>query len=161
MSTFPEGLNGVGNSNFNFDSFSHHRISTPPPSWIRTAHRHGTRILGTLIFEWDAGRDDIIELVDPGGNERNTAFDKLDFRYADLLVDLAVEKGFDGWLVNVEVELGGERDEAGKRRKAEEHARLLIAWLTYFTQEMHRRIPGSEVMWYVPSVSSVQRATAD
>ncbi|GAA5862640.1 hypothetical protein JCM5353_001233, partial [Sporobolomyces roseus] len=141
--------------------FSHHRISTPPPSWIRTAHRHGTRILGTLIFEWDAGREDIIELVDPGGNERTTTFDKLDFRYADLLVDLAVEKGFDGWLVNVEGDLGGERDEAGNRRKAEEHATLLIAWLTYFTQEMHRRVPGSEVMWYVPSVSSVERATAD
>ncbi|GAA6008916.1 hypothetical protein JCM11491_003834 [Sporobolomyces phaffii] len=128
--------------------FSHHRVSLPPAAVVRTAHRHGTRVLGTLIFEWDAGREDIIRLVDPGGTDATTHFDKLSFVYADALVDLACERGIDGWLVNVEVELGGLRDQAGERKGAREHARLLLAWLTYFTAKMHERVPNSEVMWY-------------
>lgn len=114
---------------------------------IRTAHRHGTRILGTLIFEWDAGREDIIELVVPGGKQETVKFDKLDFKYADWLVDLAVERGFDGWLVNIEVDLGGRKEPSGDRKGAKEHAQLLLNWLSYFKAEMHRRITGSEVMW--------------
>ncbi|GAA5955084.1 hypothetical protein JCM3765_003189 [Sporobolomyces pararoseus] len=128
--------------------FSHHRVSLPPPAVVRTAHRHQTRVYGTLIFEWDAGRADIIELLEPGGKEETCTFDKLDLRYADWLVDLAVERGFDGWLVNVEVELGGLKEESGDRKMAKEHAQLLLHWLTYFKREMRRRIPGSEVTWY-------------
>ena len=74
-------------------SFSHHRVSLPPAAVIRTAHRHDTRVYGTLIFEWDAGRADIIELLEPGGKEETCSFDKLDPKYADWLVDLAVERG--------------------------------------------------------------------
>ncbi|GAA5974606.1 hypothetical protein JCM5350_001215 [Sporobolomyces pararoseus] len=128
--------------------FSHHRVSLPPAAVIRTAHRHDTRVYGTLIFEWDAGRADIIELLEPGGKEETCSFDKLDPTYADCLVDLAVERGFDGWLVNVEVELGGVKEESGDRKGAKEHAQLLLHWLSYFKTEMHRRLPGSEVMWY-------------
>ncbi|GAA5821211.1 hypothetical protein JCM10212_006775 [Sporobolomyces blumeae] len=133
-----------------FIYFSHHRVSTPPPDWIRTAHRHGTSILGTLIFEWDAGRSDIVRLVvdrtaDP---DAEPEFETVDFRFADHLVDLAVERGFDGWLVNVEVELGGKQEPDGTRRGAREHAQALLVWLVYLTNEMHKRVPGSQVMWY-------------
>ncbi|GAA5893259.1 uncharacterized protein JCM6883_007612 [Sporobolomyces salmoneus] len=128
--------------------FSHHRVSLPPPAVIRTAHRHGTRVFGTLIFEWDAGRADIIELVSRGETEETVRFDVLDFRYADQLVDLAVERGFEGWLVNVEVELGGRKNAEGDREGAKQHVKLLLAWLKYFKEEMHKRVPGGEVMWY-------------
>ncbi|GAA5886540.1 hypothetical protein JCM5296_005322 [Sporobolomyces johnsonii] len=134
-----------------FVYFSHHRVSCPPPAWIRTAHRHGTRILGTLIFEWDAGRSDIAELVSPAGSSPSAAsppFSQVDLRYADMLVDLAVERGFDGWLINVEVELGlDEREAGGTRKGAKEHASALLVWLRYLWDEMHKRIPDAEVMY--------------
>ncbi|GAA5920021.1 hypothetical protein JCM1841_000382 [Sporobolomyces salmonicolor] len=137
-----------------FIYFSHHRVSCPPPAWIRTAHRHGTRILGTLIFEWDAGRSDIVELVSPAGSSPSSTsppFSQVDLRYADMLVDLAVERGFDGWLVNVEVELGlDEREAGGTKRRAKEHANALLVWLRYLRDEMHKRMPDAEVMWRVP-----------
>ncbi|TNY22109.1 glycosyl hydrolase family 85-domain-containing protein, partial [Rhodotorula diobovata] len=131
-----------------FIYFSHHRVSCPPAGWIRAAHQGGTKILGTLIFEHGAGRFDIVELVAPSSSGSSTAapaFERLSTRYADSLVDLALERGIDGWLVNVEVELGGE-GATGDQKRA--HARALIAWLRYFSGEMRRRVPGGEVMWY-------------
>jgi len=29
-------------------SFSHHRVTAPPPGWINAAHRQGVKILGVL-----------------------------------------------------------------------------------------------------------------
>ncbi|BGP31143.1 hypothetical protein JCM10296v2_002907 [Rhodotorula toruloides] len=124
-------------------SFSHHRVSCPPSGWIRSAHANGTKILGTLIFEWDAGRDDIVELVAPSSPTAKR-FSSFSPRYADFLVDLAVERGFDGWLVNVEVDLGSGSAKEG----AKEHAQLLLDWLVYFRAALKKRIPHAEVVWY-------------
>lgn len=71
--------------------------------------------------------------------------------YADLLVDLAVDRGFEGWLVNVEVPLGVERGEQLLWER--EHAVALVGWLAYLTSETKRRIPGGETMWFVPHFS--------
>lgn len=107
-------------------SFSHHRVTIPPSSWIRSAHRTGTKILGTLIFEWKEGSEDL---------------QKLDRQCADRLVDLCIERGFEGWLVNVEVELGV----GGKGKR--EHAQRLIDWLRYLKEETGRRIVHGEIIW--------------
>ncbi|GAA5994155.1 uncharacterized protein JCM10292_001902 [Rhodotorula paludigena] len=140
-----------------FIYFSHHRVSCPPPDWIRSAHVNGTKIMGTLIFEWDAGREDIVELVSPSAassapSPPASRFNRLSTRYADYLVDLAVDRGFEGWLVNVEVELGGDKHslEAGSdgRDTAREHALALLTWLRYFRAEISKRVPGGEVIWY-------------
>lgn len=32
-------------------------MTIPPAGWIDVAHRHGTRVLGTFITEWDKGYD--------------------------------------------------------------------------------------------------------
>lgn len=112
-------------------------------------------MFGTLIFEWDAGKLDIVELVSPAESRREKGGGGIDFfdqgvvdgRYADMLVDLAVERGFDGWLINVEVELGSDAAH-GARGNKEQHAEALIAWLEHLTLEMHRRVPDGEVMWY-------------
>ena len=34
-------------------------MTIPPPSWIDIAHKHGVKILGTLIFEQWGDRDSI------------------------------------------------------------------------------------------------------
>lgn len=57
------------------------------------AHRHGTRVLGTFITEWDAGYDVCAELL----RSEQTAE-----KAAAKLTQIAVEYGFDGWLVNIE-----------------------------------------------------------
>ena len=36
---------------------SHNLVTIPPAGWIDVAHRHGTRVLGTFITEWDKGYD--------------------------------------------------------------------------------------------------------
>ncbi|KAM0748273.1 hypothetical protein T439DRAFT_358826 [Meredithblackwellia eburnea MCA 4105] len=84
-----------------FIYFSHHRVTVPPASWIRAAHRNGTKVLGLLIFEWDQGKKEIIDLVlveplQKAKAKGHEAFAVLDTGYADLLVDLAIERGFEG-----------------------------------------------------------------
>lgn len=107
-----------------FIYFSHHLVSLPPPGYIRTAHRHSTKILGTIIFEHQEGTRAIAQLT-------------RSLTYADRLVDLAIERGFEGYLVNVEVELLGA-----------EHARELMRWVHYLTTQIEERVPGGEVIWY-------------
>ncbi|ORY66949.1 glycosyl hydrolase family 85-domain-containing protein [Leucosporidium creatinivorum] len=118
-----------------FIYFSHRRVALPPPDWIRTAHRHGTKVLGTLIFEWDQGKLDLDRLLGPDLCAIST-------EVADRLVDLAVERGFEGWLVNVEVELGT------KQSGPSTHAQALAVWLAYLRDETRRRVPGGETIWY-------------
>jgi mannosyl-glycoprotein endo-beta-N-acetylglucosaminidase len=75
-----------------FIYFSHHRLSIPPAPWINTAHRHGTKMLGCLIFEHEESREDVIRLTRGEGND----FALLRTEYADYLVELAVARGFEG-----------------------------------------------------------------
>lgn len=70
-------------------------------------------------------------------------FSVFDTTYADLLVDLAIERGFEGWLVNVEVPLGMANDVG-----IPQHVKSLLQWMEYLTAETRRRIPGGETQWY-------------
>lgn len=37
-----------------FIYFVHYTVTIPPPAWIDIGHKHGVKMLGTLIFEqWD------------------------------------------------------------------------------------------------------------
>ncbi|KAM0788780.1 hypothetical protein ACM66B_002870 [Microbotryomycetes sp. NB124-2] len=126
-----------------FIYFSHRRISAPPASWIRAAHLHDTGILGTLIFEHDQGKHDLDQLL--GSDVTDGEFKTVSTAFADLFVDLAVERGFEGWLVNVEVPFGI-RD---KGVSPQEHVNAMLTWLAYLRAETARRIPvGGEIMWY-------------
>lgn len=72
---------------------SHNLVTIPPAGWIDVAHRHGTRILGTFITEWAAGYGVCKELL----RSEETAE-----RAATKLTQIAVDYGFDGWLINIE-----------------------------------------------------------
>lgn len=126
-----------------FIYFAHHRISCPPTDWIRTAHRNGTKILGTLIFEGGNpySTDSVLSMIlgdsIPLYEGMPFSIAAFDTTFADTLVDLALERGFEGWLINVEVGLLGGR----------ETGELLKQWVSYLTSETERRIVGGEIMW--------------
>ena len=42
-----------------FIFFGHYTVTIPPPSWSDIAHRHGVKMLGTLIFEQWGDRQSI------------------------------------------------------------------------------------------------------
>ncbi|XP_047983700.1 cytosolic endo-beta-N-acetylglucosaminidase 1-like isoform X1 [Salvia hispanica] len=110
-----------------FVYFSHNLVTLPPPCWTNTAHRHGVKVLGTFIMEWDEGKIRADNLLASKDSVR---------MYADRLTELAVALGFDGWLINMEVNL-----DLGQIPNLKE-------FISYLSQTMHSSLPGSLVIWY-------------
>jgi len=110
-----------------FVYFSHDLVTLPPPCWTNTAHRHGVQVLGTFITEWDEGTSICKTLL---------ASKESAEMYADRLTELAIELGFDGWLINMEVKLELEQITHMKE------------FVDHLTVSMHNSLPGSLVIWY-------------
>ncbi|XVF24182.1 hypothetical protein REPUB_Repub13aG0105400 [Reevesia pubescens] len=110
-----------------FVYFSHNLVTLPPPCWTNTAHRHGVKVLGTFITEWDEGKAICEKLL----STKESAH-----KYAERLAELAVALGFDGWLLNIEVQL-----DVGQIPNLKE-------FISHLTQTMHSSLPGSLVIWY-------------
>ncbi|ORY07744.1 hypothetical protein K493DRAFT_86361 [Basidiobolus meristosporus CBS 931.73] len=109
-----------------FVYFSHHRVTIPPVTWINAAHKNGVPVLGTFITEWEEGAQETSKLL------KNAEF------YANQLADVAACYGFDGWLLNIEnVFLNLEEDT--------EH---MISFIRILTEQMHKKVPNSKVIWY-------------
>ncbi|KAF8548775.1 glycoside hydrolase family 85 protein [Imleria badia] len=122
-----------------FVYFSHNRVTVPPSGWINTAHKRGTRILGTLIFEGDDNPDSLqltVGCADGVFKDKNIPISK---RYAVLLAELAYQRGFEGYLLNFESDLLYETD----------HARALAAWILLLKAEIRAKVgPHAQVLWY-------------
>uniref|UniRef100_A0A7N0THI6 mannosyl-glycoprotein endo-beta-N-acetylglucosaminidase n=1 Tax=Kalanchoe fedtschenkoi TaxID=63787 RepID=A0A7N0THI6_KALFE len=110
-----------------FVYFSHSLVTLPPPGWVNTAHRHGVKVLGTFITEWDEGRAISNKLL----ATRESAH-----MYADRLAELAAALGFDGWLINMEVQLD------------KEQIPNLKEFVSRLTERMHAAVAHSLVIWY-------------
>ncbi|KAI4384550.1 hypothetical protein MLD38_002690 [Melastoma candidum] len=110
-----------------FVYFSHNLVTLPPPCWTNTAHRHGVKVLGTFIAEWEEGKQTCNKLLATKATAQ---------MYAERLVELAAMLGFDGWLLNLEVGLN------------QEQIPILKEFVSHLTQKMHDAIPGSLVIWY-------------
>lgn len=134
-----------------FIYFSHYRITIPPPVWTNAAHKNGVRSIGTIITEWLPGileTDEMVSgpnqaLADENGNDTvdRRWFSKT---YADKLVDLAVYYKFDGWFINIESIMRGGAKQVNQT----------IAFLKYFREQIHQRIPGGELHWYDSVITS-------
>jgi hypothetical protein len=118
-----------------FIYFSHNRVTIPPPGWIEAAHKNGVKCFATFITEWAPGEKECIILLD-GPTDQSQSPDTFSKFYADKLIDMAQYYGFDGWFFNIENPL------------PQGYVTKMINFLDYMTREMHRRIPGSLVMWY-------------
>ncbi|XP_059666790.1 cytosolic endo-beta-N-acetylglucosaminidase 1-like [Cornus florida] len=110
-----------------FVYFSHSLVTLPPPCWTNTAHKHGVKVLGTFITEWDEGRVIANKLLSTKQSAQV---------YAERLTELAVALGFDGWLINMEVKLDVEQ------------IPNLKECISHLTKTMHSSVPGSLVIWY-------------
>ncbi|KAF3632042.1 Cytosolic endo-beta-N-acetylglucosaminidase 2 [Capsicum annuum] len=110
-----------------FVYFSHSLVTLPPPCWTNTAHKHGVKVLGTFIMEWDEGKLLANKLL---SSQKSAQM------YAEQLSELAAALGFDGWLVNMEVSLDVEQ------------ISNLKEFVSHLTQSMHSLVPGSLVIWY-------------
>ncbi|KAG2723979.1 hypothetical protein I3843_02G172600 [Carya illinoinensis] len=110
-----------------FVYFSHSLVALPPPCWINTAHRHGVKVLGTFIAEWDEGRVICDRLL----STKESAH-----LYAERLAELADSLGFDGWLINIEVRLDIKQ------------IPILKEFISHLNETMHSLVPGSLVIWY-------------
>lgn len=113
-----------------FVYFSHHCITIPPVGYIHAAHRHGALVLGTVIFEWDEGTVQLNKIL---------ASFKTRAKAAGQLASIAKFFGFDGWLLNVEVNLS-----AGSTAASD-----LSAFAGDLTRATRKVLgPASEVIWY-------------
>lgn len=76
-----------------FVYFSHNLVTLPPPCWTNAAHKHGVKVLGTFITEWDEGRVICNRLLSTDASAQ---------MYSERLTELAVALGFDGsiWRLN-------------------------------------------------------------
>lgn len=110
-----------------FVYFSHGLVTLPPPCWTNTAHKHGVKVLGTFILEWDEGK--IIA-------EKLLLTEESSKMYAERLTELATALGFDGWLMNMEVKLDVKQ------------IPNLKLFVSHLTETMHSSLPGSLVIWY-------------
>lgn len=113
-----------------FVYFSHHRVTIPPVGYIHAGHRHGSLVLGTLIFKDDEGVSDLSMILSSFKSRARTA---------NQLATIAKFYGFDGWLVNAEVSLPGGSAAAGD----------LAAFVGDLTRTTRKVLgPVSEVIWY-------------
>ncbi|CAD7702778.1 unnamed protein product [Ostreobium quekettii] len=103
-------------------------VTIPPVGWINAGHRHGTKVLGTFCVEWSEGSQQCAEFLDGG---------KVQAALVKQLTSIAAHFGFDGWLLNFEVELD--------RKK---HIPQLIAFVKELTRQMQEMCPLSLVIWY-------------
>ncbi|XP_069697491.1 cytosolic endo-beta-N-acetylglucosaminidase isoform X2 [Periplaneta americana] len=110
-----------------FIYFSHQLVTIPPPVWINSAHLHGTKVLGTLITEWDDGKKIWEEIL----KSDSTVED-----FVDSLVTICYNFGFDGYLINVENVI------------PMEHIGKLELFVSLLHSKLHSKIPHAEVLWY-------------
>lgn len=151
-----------------FIYFSHKRVSIPPVGWLTAASRTGTKVLGTLIFEWAESVPDMARLL--RGPERKAmplrGDPSFSPQYAIELIQFALDRGFSGYLVNIEtaLDLGfscsgeawpvwvGEQARIGEMHRNSERLR---GWVHYLREEGTRRFVEAgrnsdewQVMWY-------------
>ncbi|KAK8552901.1 hypothetical protein V6N13_055679 [Hibiscus sabdariffa] len=110
-----------------FVYFSHYLVTLPPPCWTNAAHRHGVKVLGTFITEGSDGYAICQEMLSTTESAH---------KYAERLAELAVALGFDGWLLNIEVDIDVKQ------------IPNLKEFITHLTQTMHSSVPASLVIWY-------------
>lgn len=85
-----------------------------------------------MITEGLIGKEENVLLV-KGPNPSKNGFSTIS---ADLLIDLAIYYGFDGWFFNIESGLAGTNLSVND----------FLSFLSYIRNKIHERIPGSLII---------------
>ncbi|XP_032677000.1 uncharacterized protein LOC116846804 isoform X2 [Odontomachus brunneus] len=120
-----------------FIYFSHHLVTIPPYGWICAAHKHGVKILGTIITENDASGHLFWQEMVQSNDKLKT--------FADSLVILTKQYGFDGWLLNFETNFQNKDFDLKSVPNAVDK---VLYFVKYLTETLHKEVENSEVIWY-------------
>lgn len=119
-----------------FCYFSHNLVTIPTLQYLNAAHRNGVKVIGTFIVENEDGRQALHDmLVDKKHTER----------VAKSLVEIAKRLSFEGWLLNIEVNVKSEK------------LPLLKHFVKFLTDKTHHEIDNGRIIWY-DSVSAINGA---
>jgi mannosyl-glycoprotein endo-beta-N-acetylglucosaminidase len=126
-----------------FVYFSHRFVSYPPPGWTNSAHRNGVKCLGTIIVE--KSNDPEEQAVRERRVNQLLSDPELRNRYVAKLAEIARAYKFDGYLVNIEIDLQfpGETIRQGAAR-----AKNLKTFVTELRVALKHTSSSSEVIWY-------------
>ena len=111
-----------------FVYFSHHLITIPPLGWVNAAHKNGVEMFGTIITEFDDGKEICDYLLQSQSTVDN---------FVDVCCSIAISHQLDGWLLNIENKLDVEQ------------VTNMMYLVEKLTGEMHARAGSStKVIWY-------------
>lgn len=113
-----------------FVYYSRYMVTVPPVGYIEAAHRHGTLVLGALVFQGEEGAVELAKVL---------ASFKTRAKAANQLAALAKFYGFDGWVVRCGVELAGGSGAASD-------VAAFLGDLTRATRKILGQV--SEVIWF-------------
>lgn len=119
-----------------FCYFSHNLITIPTLQYLNAAHLNGVKVIGTFIVENEDGRKALNDML--LSNEHVE-------QVANSLVEIAKRLNFEGWLLNIEVQV--------KTAKLD----LLKYFIKYLTEKTHEQIDEGRIIWY-DSVSAINGA---
>jgi len=111
-----------------FCYFSHNLVTIPTLQFLNAAHLNGVKVIGTLIVEGSSGQRALL-------NDILSSKQRVE-EVADSLVEISKRLKFEGWLLNVEVEVDVHK------------IPLLMHLVEYLTQKTHEHIPQGRVIWY-------------
>lgn len=111
-----------------FCYFSHKLVTVPTLQFLNAAHKNGVKVLGTLIVENTDGQAALY-------NDILSSKEQVE-RVANSLVELCKRLKFEGWLLNVEVNVDIEK------------IPMLLYLVEYLTHKTRKEVPHGKVIWY-------------
>lgn len=116
-----------------FCYFSHNLITIPTLQYLNAAHLNGVKVIGTFIVEND------YKVLNEILKSRELAE-----RVADSLVEISKRLKFEGYLLNIEVNVDSSK------------IQMLKHFVHYLTQKTHELIPEGMIIWYDSVISTGQ-----
>ncbi|CAD6230850.1 GSCOCG00006846001-RA-CDS [Cotesia congregata] len=110
-----------------FIYFSHYLVTIPPYGWIQSAHKHGVKVLGTVMTEWTEGEEVWSQIL--------SSIEETE-KFAGALILLAKHFNFEGWLLNIENDINPDDIDQ------------LKYFVQYLTDGIHSEIDDAEIIWY-------------
>lgn len=111
-----------------FCYFSHKLVTIPTLQFLNAAHKNGVKVLGTLIVENVDGQKALYDDILSSREQVK--------RVSKSLVEISKRLKFEGWLLNVEVNVDFDKIE------------MLKYFVEYLTKLTNKEISNGKVIWY-------------